>query len=254
MRSVIHSPPDKLPMKSESSLIILGVFMTGICTHAQGTFQNLNFELANMSGYPVGTDGVPVAVGLPGWSAYYGTDNGGMRETAYIVYDALSLGGAGIVIWDATSGQANFVLQGTYSLNLQGSWYGPPTSAAVGQNGTIPTGSRSLRFYGQSVGNLLITFNGQPLPHSEIGAGPNYTIYGADISAFEGQSGQLLFTALPNGAALLDNIRFSTQPIPEPGVCALVGLGALFACKRRPTRWAARSNGQQLGYSVWSDE
>ncbi len=38
--------------------------------HAQGTFQNLNFESANLSGYSPGNH-VPVSDALPGWSAYF---------------------------------------------------------------------------------------------------------------------------------------------------------------------------------------
>jgi hypothetical protein len=55
---------------------------------------------------------------------------------------------------------------------------------------------------------------------------------GGDISAIAGQTGQLLFTALSGtifnaGYGLLDNIQFSTQAIPEPGVFGLFGFGAL---------------------------
>lgn len=55
---------------------------------------------------------------------------------------------------------------------------------------------------------------------------------GGDISAIAGQTGQMLFIALPGtvfnaGYGLLDNIQFSAQAIPEPGVYGLFAFGAL---------------------------
>ena len=55
----------------------------------------------------------------------------------------------------------------------------------------------------------------------------NYTIYGADISAYAGQTGQLLFTAPLQTGALLDNIQFSSVAIPEPSALTLFALGSL---------------------------
>ena len=43
----------------------------------------------------------------------------------------------------------------------------------------------------------------------------NYTIYGADISAYSGQTGELLFTAPFRISGMLDNIQFSSTPLPE---------------------------------------
>jgi hypothetical protein len=53
--------------------------------------------------------------------------------------------------------------------------------------------------------------------------GANFNVYGGDISAFAGQSGQLEF----RGAGTLDNTFFSPQPIPEPGMLGLFSVSAL---------------------------
>ena len=71
------------------------------------------------------------------------------------------------------------------------------------------------------------TFNGQPLSFNTISNAASYAVYGADVTAYAGQTGQLLFT-LPAfaGSSTLDNIQFSTNPVPEPGAVALAALGA----------------------------
>jgi hypothetical protein len=67
----------------------------------------------------------------------------------------------------------------------------------------------------------------------------NYTVYGADVSAWAGQTAQLSFTTFAenphqnNQYLYLDAIQFSTQSIPEPSTFALAGLGSLFVGFRR---------------------
>ena len=84
---------------------------------------------------------------------------------------------------------------------------------------------------------MQITFNNQPLSFVVLGSAANYTIYGADISAFADQTGQLLFTLPPYvSSAELDNILFSDQPIPEPSVVGLFALSGLLFSLRREGR------------------
>ena len=58
--------------------------------------------------------------------------------------------------------------------------------------------------------------------------------FGGDISSFAGQSGELRF----QGGGWLDDIQFSTQPVPEPSRLAFVALGlaAFGACHIRHQR------------------
>src|SRR5262249_52988002 len=97
-------------------------------------------------------------------------------------------------------------------------------SAAIGQTGQIPTNARSLIFWGYSTD---VSFGGQPLSLIVLSITPNYNIYGADISAFAGQTGQLLFTAQPQTLDIVDNIQFSSNPVPEPGTLGLFCIGGL---------------------------
>ena len=90
----------------------------------------------------------------------------------------------------------------------------------------IPSNAHSLRFlvFGPEV---VVTFGGQTLSVVPLMSGPNSsTLEAADISAFAGQTGELRFTA-PNLAGspndvFLDDISFSPQAIPEPGVFGLL--------------------------------
>ncbi len=183
----------------------------------QGTFKNLDFELPITPLTPVNSQ-VPTADGLPGWTAYtYGSPQ------SSIVYNTVSLGAAAVSLQGPGSSWPS--LQGSYMVILQGSSGGTPGSAAIGQTGQIPLAARSLIFWG-SLND--VSFGGQTLPFFQLGATPNYNIYGADISALAGRTGELLFTAAPTRFQLLDNIQFSTQPIPEPSIPALTALTACF--------------------------
>src|SRR5205085_2653446 len=91
--------------------------------------------------------------------------------------------------------------------------------ASIWQSGQIPVGARSIQFY--AAGNIGLSFGGQQIPLSSLGSGNNYVVFGGDISAFAGQTGELRFV----GNGLLDNISFSSQAIPEPGGAALLAVG-----------------------------
>ena len=78
-----------------------------------------------------------------------------------------------------------------------------------------------------------MTLGGQALSLIPLGAGANYTLYGANISGWAGQTAELDFTvhAYPGQFAadylFLDSIQFSNQAVPEPGVSGLCALGAV---------------------------
>ena len=225
-------------MKSTKPLFLLLsiFFLTCIAgeTFAQG-FMNLDFEAANPSGYSPG-GGIPTSAAIPGWAAYYGTTTG-TNQSSEIGYDFISLGGEMISLQDrnATSSPLDFSvlpIQRNYSVLLQGPQPGLETSVAIGQTGTIPVGTQSLTFFGVLGGSVLggslqVTFNGQNISYGAIGTGANYTIYGANIASYAGQNGELLFTTPVQTVGLLDNIQFSSSPVPEPSELALLALGGL---------------------------
>jgi hypothetical protein len=201
-------------------LTIILLLATKQYAFAQGSFVNLDFEQATIVAGSGGL-GVVASNAIPGWTAYtYGTPQ------TVIAYDTISLGGALVSIHDTNGFEP--ILQGRYSLLLQGQFASTSTNdtAAIAQTGHIPTTVQSLTFFGV-LGSFQTTFNGQVIPLIAIGSGANYTIYGGDISSFAGQTGELRFTALNNGRGLIDNIQFSSQPIPEPSSWALFGVGAL---------------------------
>jgi hypothetical protein len=210
---------------SKPLLVGLSCICTVVSLDAQGTFENLDFEAANVSGYPPGT--VPASNAIPGWTAYIGN-----AAQTTMLYNNEALGEAAISL-QGQQGAIYRPIQGEYFVLLQAAFFAPNTNAAaIGQTGTIPTTAQSLVFWGDIslsgvANNMQVTFNGETVPYSAIGSGSTYTIYGADISGLKGQTGQLLFTAFNNTYAAIDNIQLSDQFIPEPGVSALTALGAL---------------------------
>jgi hypothetical protein len=185
-------------------------------------FVNLDFESANLTGYPAGL--VPAANAFPGWAV----------TAPYITYDAPSLSGNSISIFGTNPPLNAPPIQGTYYATLaSGNTPGLGQTLLLGQTGTIPLGTQSVTFWGD-IGGLQITFAGQSLAFSQTGTTANYNIYNASISAFAGQTGQLLFSLPPYvSSATLDNIQFSSSPVPEPSTFALSVLGGVLLFARR---------------------
>jgi hypothetical protein len=221
------------------TLLVVSLTYSAVC---QGTFGNLDFESANVPFVPAGQFGanVPTSEGLPGWTADFGD-----TQIGTISHNNMTLGAPEVGIF----GPAWFpsqILQGSYSVFLAQSTAGIPSTAAIGQAGTIPSTARSLTFFSSPAQNFVLTFSGQAIPLAQIGSGPNYIILGGDVSQFAGQSGELRFTA---GSGILDNIQFSSSPIPEPTTGALYGLGGLLVGLRTHRKAPAkkrRPNGQRV--------
>jgi hypothetical protein len=205
-----------------------------LSANAQGTFQNLNFEQANpiSAGNPYPPEYVTVTSAVPDWSVYYGN-----AQQTVMTYNAPGLGSTLATLLGPSSPVP--VIDGNYSVLLQG---GETASAAsISQTGTIPSGMQSLLFEAQpGEGSFDVLVGTQIVPFSAVGSGPNYTLYGANISAWAGQTEQLTFSALPGvNNWTIDDISFSPQAVPEPSMLALTGLGALlFGLYRRLTvKW-----------------
>lgn len=219
-----------------SHIVCFGVICSTLPQSVSGQdFTNLNFESANVSQYSPG-DYVPATVALPNWTVSFSNSSDPTSSTfSTIDYDALSFGPAFTVLEDSnalnyTGSISLSPLQGSYSLCLQGTQVVVPSgsSASIGQTGTIPNTAKSLIFLGSLEGDIQVTFDGQNIFYSAIGNSVNYTIYGADISSYAGQTGQLLFTAPDQTTALLDNVQFLSSSIPEPCEFALSMLGVFF--------------------------
>jgi len=204
-------------------------FLAALSVQAQGTFQNLNFEEANpvAAGNPYPAYDVTAASALPGWTVYYGTT----QETV-VAYNSFSTGAPQVDLVNA----ANGAIDGNYSVILQGSLPG----VSISQTGLIPAGTQSLYFEAEpGLGSLDVLMGTQIVPIGAIGTGSNYTLYGANISAWADDSEQITFAALGDSSEAnnwnIDDISFSD--VPEPSTVALTAIGGLLFGARK---WFAR--------------
>lgn len=205
-----------------------------LSAHAQGAFQNLNFESANLSN-PSGPllNEVPITNALPGW----GGTIGGVPVTQ--VWANSESGGEAIISvfgpnWNGEPG----IIDGNYSVYLQ-AFNAGQGNVSIWQNGTIPANARSVEFDAvpEPSGVFSVSFDGNSLSPVVVSAdqnafGETYDVYGANIGAYAGQTGPLEFTAIATGlgesATELDDITFSTTTVtPEPNTLALVVMGGL---------------------------
>ena len=192
------------------------------------SFYNLDFELARVT--PPGPAQVPIGLGLPGWTGYCGGD---VQTT--VNYNQEYLDTVGISILDTNDSQQQLagLLHGRYCALIQsGLGWGPsrPVDAALAQTGTIPAGARRIVFNAGwilSGAELVVTFNGTPIPIAALSPQATYMVFGGDVTPFAGQTGELRFTRPvlwrsfpPNpivypsyGPILLDDIRFSSSPL-----------------------------------------
>jgi len=111
------------------------------------------------------------------------------------------------------------VLDGNYSVGVS-------IGNSIRQTGLIPADAVSLLFLGPRPGwvvySVQVSINGQNLPYKGISVSTDSTLWGADISAFAGQTATLTFS----GFGLFDDIQFSPELIPEPSFSWLPFLGS----------------------------
>ena len=236
-------------MKTILQLVACLVIPLGLSPRstAQSTFINLNFDQAVIIPIP-GSPYYPVEVAIsdamPGWTAY------GNFLGQHLVYNTVALGSPALSIHDRNGSPNGAPLQGNYSTFLQAGTSGA-THPAIGQVGTIPADAQSVRFY--ATGPFSVSFAGQALPVVALGMGENrfvvgvnplqirtnfYSIYGANLPALAGQTGELIFQEASINpvrfGSYLDNIFFYPDSIPEPSTCVLGGLAILaFALFRK---------------------
>jgi len=199
-------------------------------------FQNLDFESANVSNLPAGQfEFVSVADGLPGWSAYTGTN-----QLTQVGHNLITIGGADVGIWGPDYGFGFPPLQGAYTAILQpGPFIGQGPSASIAQTGVIPASAKSMRFLASLAytNDLIVTIGGQVAPVIPLGSGS----FGCDVSAVTGSVQEIEFTIAGthgNDLNFLDAISFSTEPVPEPSglsllLIGIVGLGILRLTSRK---------------------
>src|SRR5262249_13775833 len=141
-------------------------------SHGQGTFRNLDFELANVPFVPSGQFGARVSItsGLPGWTGYFNGQPSSATST--ILHNNLSLAAATIGIMGPQWFPAE-ILQGQYTAYLMGDFNpsgspGLTNSTAIGETGQIPSTALSLRFFTSPGALFEVTFDGMKIPVTQI--------------------------------------------------------------------------------------
>jgi hypothetical protein len=80
-------------------------------------------------------------------------------------------------------------------------------------------------------GILSLMVGNQSVPFTPVETESTYTVYGANISAWAGDTEQLSFLASQAPSGLnnwtLDDISFSPTAIPEPNTLALIVIGGV---------------------------
>jgi len=202
------------------------------------SFFNLDFEGATINRDP-SSPYAPYAVysssALPGWTAYIS----GVSQNE-IIYDTVPLAAPEVTLQDHNGFRQP--PQGNYAVMLWGPFNPSENPAehntvAIGQAARIPLSSMSIEFFGD-MGGMQITFDGQPLNFVTLSTGSDYNVYGADVSAFAGQAGVLMFTDpwysnTHGGPGFIDSISFLSTAVPEPRTITFVALAAGLAATSR---------------------
>ncbi len=172
------------------------------------------------------------SVAIPGWTAYgYSYPD--------ILYNTMALDSPSVSLIDQNAIYLPAPLIGPRSIYLFGGDIGLP-GPSISQTGLVPLDTVSLRFLvgGNPIATanmkyLLLSLGNQNVPYQVVAVEPRYTVYGANVSAFAGQVEQLTFTGLPLAEWEIDQIQFSTLPVPEPSGLNLLCLGVLWFGRRR---------------------
>jgi hypothetical protein len=191
-------------MKINVNVIAALVLFLALSVFGQSTFQNLNFEAANIpAGTQPGTE-VSTNIGTPGWSA-----------SPILVYGGTSTGGAGVTLTYSNNPYiTSQPLQGNYSVILFG---GPDIgvngASSISQTGLVPANAQSLQMdiafpFGMiASAPFVVTLDGQSTSMSPLQTLQNYTVYGGNISAYADQVETLSITQFPPGTSHRAAIR-----------------------------------------------
>ena len=197
--------------------ILMTVLMSAcVIASARGQgFLNLDFSLAHNLPSNPGIDGLSVSVtnALPDWTAY-----GGHNVLSSINYLSNSFAGFSTPVQ---------LEAGSLALGGNNFAVGLGSGGSISQTAQVPSNAESLEFETISAAGLELYLDGQIISIKEISADNGYNTYGANLPA--GTAGQVeTLTFFEDGSqTVLDDIVFSSSPIPEPGEGALLGLGAL---------------------------
>jgi len=237
-----------------------------------GDFVNLDFEAANTANVTSSGEGWAHDL-APGWEWNIG--GAGYASDSFMSVNPGIFGGdaGGLAALMTTANVYGFPVVGRYGIYLAGD-SNPATlwPSSIRQTGDVPVGAKSLQFLDYYWFNstfapqalVQVRINGSLLPlHNyllsvtSLQHAPNNSIFifesTADVSAYAGKNVSLEFTVV-NGDMGLDDIKFSTLPIPEPSTWALLGtgLGSLLWNRRRRSSGQVACPGRSLSPKVRS--
>jgi hypothetical protein len=208
----------------------LGLTLSG---HGQ-QFINLDFESPQTA--DIMPDGIWVSWSLaaPGWThpkggdsvfVYHNTPPSSSIAQFYFLADSAS------TKWSPLEGDFSLALvSGHYNRLDQAS---PWVKAYIEQEGIIPEGTKSLQLLAK--GEFSLTLDSKPVTVAHVG-GDQFL---ADVSEFSGEYATLRISNESTEVqrpVIVDGLQFVTQPIPEPGVGALMLSGlAVMGLRRKFT-------------------
>jgi hypothetical protein len=204
---------------------------------AQTTFVNLDFEAASfVSTVPHPFYGnIQASSAFPGWTVLNGAGPTPWAWSNAVTYTPFASASLFSTAGNVIAGQYSITM---FSGALSSNGTFVASDLALTQTGLVPAGSQSLRLAVR--GDVFnVSLGGTSLPLIPLSRATNnflaYTVWGADITGHANLSEELRITVPYDGVLLtghyhsivLDSIFFSPNPIPEPRVWSLLGLGAL---------------------------
>ena len=222
-------------------LILAAALAIANISAGQTTFQNLDFEAADVSGVQPG-GAIATSLAFPDWQALYNT-----TPFSQVSYDGISIGAQQISIVDNYSPYGLTAIQGNYSADLFAATFpGNSYSVTLSQTALVPLGTQSVELdvNQEPSSSFLVTLGGAQVNMVPVQAFANFTLWGGNVSSFAGQNETLNITELPPANQQfspslleLDNITFSPNAVPEPDTLALALTGgAVLAARRRHRR------------------
>jgi hypothetical protein len=212
----------------------LALLLSAIDAPGQGMFQNLDFERATVPATPINGYGntVDPALAFPGWTVSASASTNPFCQL-FALYNNRTLDSPAVdligPLFPNATGYSS--LQGSYSVGLQ---YSALFNVFpfLSQTGHVPTDARSISILVPSGSAWWqwpsVNLSGVNIPLTPLGDGR----VGGDVSSFAGTTVDLTFST-GTYFAYFDNVVFSNQPIPEPGVVGFFALGVLLVWRFR---------------------